>query len=182
MADNPLAPLAFHPVINQGRIFVADQAHIFAFRSDTGRPAWGDSGPRSTATRSIFPAGSGQPFGTPRFTLTIADGRLYARMGSPITNPPQQPAVPVAAGSIVCLDLHAEGKLLWQVPAERAGPSTGPRSSRRRLFAAMRRSDIRPQAHVACFDTTTGRMRWRRLSVRPKRRPATRSWNARTLC
>ena len=32
-----------------------------------------------------------------------------------------------------------------------------------RLFIAMRRSDIRPQAHVACFDTTTGRMRWRRF-------------------
>ena len=27
----------------------------------------------------------------------------------------------------------------------------------------MRRADIRPQAHVACFDTTTGRMRWRRF-------------------
>ena len=27
----------------------------------------------------------------------------------------------------------------------------------------MRRNDIRPQAHVACFDTTTGRMRWRRF-------------------
>ena len=29
VADNPLAPLAFHPVISQGRVFVADQAEIF---------------------------------------------------------------------------------------------------------------------------------------------------------
>ena len=27
----------------------------------------------------------------------------------------------------------------------------------------MRRNDIRPQAHVACFDAPTGRMRWRRF-------------------
>ena len=32
-----------------------------------------------------------------------------------------------------------------------------------RMFVAMRHADIRPQAHVACFDTTTGRMRWRRF-------------------
>ena len=62
--------------------------------------------------------GASQALGTPRYTLTIADGRLYARMGSPITNPPQQPGVTVAAGSIVCLDLRAEGKLLWRVAAE----------------------------------------------------------------
>ena len=27
----------------------------------------------------------------------------------------------------------------------------------------MRHADIRPQLHVACFDTATGRMRWRRF-------------------
>ena len=45
VADNPLEPLAFHPVISQGRVFVADQGEIFGFRADTGQPAWGDGGP-----------------------------------------------------------------------------------------------------------------------------------------
>ena len=31
------------------------------------------------------------------------------------------------------------------------------------VYAAMRRNDIRPQAHVACFDLQSGRLRWRRF-------------------
>jgi outer membrane protein assembly factor BamB len=167
VADNPLEPLAFHPVISQGRIFAADQAEIFGFRSDSGRPAWGDGGAsiyREGLDVPLTTPGPGEAFGTPRYTLTIADGRLYARMGSPITNPPPQPGVSVAAGSVVCLDLGAEGKLLWKVPADESWAFDGaPLVAGARLFITMRRNDIRPQAHVACFDTTTGRMRWRRF-------------------
>ena len=172
VADNPLgAPgtpgrLAFHPVISQGRVFVADQAEIFGFRADTGQPVWG--GPASIYTAPADAPhtmpGPGEALGTPRYSLTVADGRLYARMGLPITNPPQQPGVAVAAGSIVCLDLRAEGKLLWKVAAEEGWAFDGaPAVAGARLFVTMRRSDIRPQVHVACFDTTTGRMRWRRF-------------------
>ncbi len=167
VADNPVAPLAFHPVISLGRVFTADQAEIFGFRNDTGKPAWGDGGAsiyRDAAEVPLAMPGLGEGLGTPRFTLTIADGRLYARMGSPITNPPQQPGVSVASGSIVCLDLRAEGKLLWRVPAEEGWAFDGaPVVAGARLFVAMRRNDIRPQAFVACFDTTTGRMRWQRF-------------------
>ena len=67
------------------------------------------------------PPGTGPIFGTPRFTLTIADGRLYARMGTPITNPVQRPGVATSGGSIVCLDLCAEGKLLWRELQRKAG-------------------------------------------------------------
>ncbi len=172
VADDPAAPLAFYPAISQGRVFTADQIEIFARRSDTGQPAWGDGGasiyrdPQTGAPAEALPItlGSGEALGTPRCTLTVADGRLYARMGSPITNPPQQPGVSVAAGCIVCLDLRAEGKLIWRVPAEEGWAFDGtPVVAGARLFAVMRRSDIRPQAHVACFDTTTGRMRWRQF-------------------
>ncbi len=155
-------------MISQGRVFVADQAEIFGFRADTGQPAWGDGGPSiyREPCRS-FPwrcRGRAKRWARPATRLTIADGRLYARMGSPITNPPQQPGVSVAAGSIVCLDLRAEGKLLWKVAAEEGWAFDGaPVVAGARLFVAMRRNDIRPQAHVACFDTTTGRMRWRRF-------------------
>ena len=108
--------------------------------------------------------GPGDALGTPRYTLTIADDRLYARMGSPITNPPQQPGVSVASGNLVCLDLRAEGKLLWRVAAEEGWAFDGaPVVAAARLFIVMRRNDIRPQVHVACFDTTTARMRWRRF-------------------
>jgi outer membrane protein assembly factor BamB len=165
VADDPVAPLLFFPAISEGRVFVADQAQVFGFRADSGQPAWGENGPSIYNTRVDPPLpGPGDRFGTPRFTVTVADGRLYARMGSPITNAPQQPAVPVAAGSIICLDLHAEGKQLWQIRAEEGWAFAGaPVVAGPRLFIAMRRIDIRPQAHVACFDAATGRMRWRRF-------------------
>jgi len=167
VADDPLAPLAFHPVISQGHVFVADQAEIFGFRTDTGQPAWGDGGASIYRERTDAPLAmpeAGESLGTARCTLTIADGRLYARLGSPITNPPQQPGVSVAAGSLVCLDLRAEGKLLWNVTADEGWAFDGaPVVAGARLFVAMRRNEIRPQAYVACFDTTTARMRWQRF-------------------
>lgn len=167
VADNPVAPLAFHPAISQGRVFAADQAEIFGFRTDTGQPAWGDNGAsiyREGANVPLAIPGPGESLGTPRYTLAIADGRLYARMGTQITNPAQQPGLSVAAGSIVCLDLRAEGKLLWNIPADEGWAFDGaPIVAGASFFVAMRRNDIRPQAHVACFDTTTGRMRWRRF-------------------
>ena len=107
--------------------------------------------------------GPGEALGTPRYSLTIADGRLYARMGSPITNPPQQPGVSIAAGSIVCLDLRGRQVVVAGRGRRRLGLRRGPGRRRRRLFVTMRRNDIRPQAYVACFDTTTSRMRWRRF-------------------
>ena len=167
VADDPLAPLAFHPAIADGRVFVAAQNEILGFRCASGQPAWGDAGAsiyREAADVPLPSPAPGEVLGTPRYSLTIADGRLYARMGWPVTSPPQQPGTAVAAGSIVCLDLRAEGKLLWKVTAEEGWAFDGaPVAAGARLFVTMRRNDIRPQAHVACFDTTTGRMRWRRF-------------------
>ncbi len=167
VADDPAAPLAYHPVISQGRIFVTDENEVFGFRADSGRPAWGDSGPsiyREADEVSAATPSSSQVLGTPRFTLTVADDRLYARLGTPITNPPQQPGATVPGGSIACMDLRAEGKLLWRAAAEEGWAFDGtPVVGGARLFVLMRRADIRPEAYVACFDTTTGRMRWRRF-------------------
>jgi outer membrane protein assembly factor BamB len=167
VADDPAAPLAYHPVISQGRIFVADENEIFGFRADSGQPAWGNSGPsiyREADDAAQPVPGSSQLFGTPRYTLTIADGRLYARLGTPVTNPSQQAGAAAAGGSILCMDLRAEGKLLWRADAEEGWAFDGaPVVDGGQLFVAMRHADIRPQAYVACFDTTTGRMRWRRF-------------------
>jgi outer membrane protein assembly factor BamB len=167
VGENPLAPLVFHPAICQGRIFTADPGEVFAFRADTGQPAWGESGAsiyHEPVDAPLAVPGPGESLGVPRSTLTIAEDRLYARMGSPITNPPQQPGVSIASGSMICLDLRAEGKLLWRIAADDGWAFEGaPLVAGAKLFVAMRRADIRPQAHVACFDTTTGRMRWRRF-------------------
>ena len=166
VAENPLEPLAFYPVISGRRVFAADQGEIFGFLAESGRPAWGDSGAsiyREPADLSSPGPALGETLGVPRFTLTIADGRLYARIGSPVTSSPQ-PGVSQSAGSIVCLDLRAEGKLLWRINAEEGWAFDGaPVAAGAKLLVAMRRGDIHPQLHVACFETTTGRMRWRRF-------------------
>ena len=96
--------------------------------------------------------------------MTAFDGRLFARMGSPITVRPQQPSSASGSSSLVCLDLEAEGKLLWRVVADEGWAFEGsPVVDGSGVYAAMRRSDARPQAHVACFDPQTGRLRWRRF-------------------
>ena len=96
--------------------------------------------------------------------MTAFDGRLFARMGSPITVRPQQPSSASGSSSLVCLDLEAEGKLLWRVVADEGWAFEGsPVVDGSGVYAAMRRSDVRPQAHVACFDPQTGRLRWRRF-------------------
>ena len=168
VAEDSTAPLSYHPLAVGERVFVNDQREILAIRATSGRPAWGDAG--SAIYREQLEGAAGafanppDTLGTPRFTMTIRDNRLYARMGSAVTSQPQQASSPTAAGSLVCLDLEAEGKLVWKaVPDEGWAFEGAPLVEGGRVYVAMRRSDIRPQAHVACFDAPTGRLRWRRF-------------------
>ena len=49
-------------------------------------------------------------------------------------------------------------------PTMNGGPSRGaPIVSGADLYVVMRKSDVRPQVHVACFDVETGRRRWRTM-------------------
>jgi outer membrane protein assembly factor BamB len=163
------APLGYHPVVVGDRVFVCDQREIRALRLATGKAVFGDGGAAIYREAWEGPAAAlanpADTLGTARFTMTIADGRLYARMGSAVTSQPQrQPAGPTVPGSLVALDLQAEGKLLWKVTPEEGWALEGaPVVQGPCVWAAMRRSDLRPQAHVACFDAATGRLRWRRF-------------------
>ena len=95
--------------------------------------------------------------------MTVVGKRLYARMGPPITDQGQG-FVQAAPGSLVCLDLAAEGRLVWKVAPEEGYAWEGsPVADRRGVYVAMRRHDVRPQAMVACLDADTGRIRWRRF-------------------
>ena len=156
-------------------------------RLSDGRPLWDESTPviyRDPMDEAA--AASSLPFdalGAGRFTMTAFDGRLLARMGSPITVRPQQPSSASGSSSLVCLDLEAEGKLLWRVVAGEGWAFEGsPVVDGLGVYAAMRRSDARPQAHVACFDPQTGRLRWRRFICAAESPGADCSRNARTTC
>lgn len=165
--ESRAAPLSFHPLAVGDLVFANNDRQIIALRRDTGRPAWGQTATiYQTELAGVVPPPRVLPdaLGSPRFTMTIFQNRLYARMGSPLTGQPQNNAPAEQPGYLVCLDLSAQGRLLWKTAPEEGWAFEGsPVVDSGGVYVAMRRRDIRPQAVVACFDADTGRPRWRRF-------------------
>ena len=163
-----LFPLSFYPIVVGHLALVANDREIMAVDVHTGQPAWGAEHPaiyRDPLEGVLSAAASpAETLGVPRYTLTAADGKLYARMGPAITNRPQEATDVFHGACLVCLDLEAQGRLLWKTAPEEGWAFEGtPLAARGNVYVAMRRGDIRPQVHVACFDAQTGSLRWRRF-------------------
>ncbi len=164
----PGAALGFHPVLVGGMVLVNNLREIMAVDAADGKPVWKGSKPviyrpefEGAAGMLSVPSGA---LGTPQYTMTVSDGKLYARMGSPVTGLPVQPMRSVRPGHLVCLDLASQGWLMWKIMPEKGWAFEGsPVVEGRNVYIAMRRNDVRPQAYVACFDAQTGRRRWRRF-------------------
>jgi outer membrane protein assembly factor BamB len=162
-----LGPLSFHPVAVGNLVLVNNAEQILAVRQDTGKAAWG----KTAAIYQAELAGVARPrpmlpegLGAPCFTMTVFQGRLLARMGTALTGQGQIAATATAPGYVVCLDLAAQGRLLWKIAPEEGWAFEGsPLADEHGVYVAMRRQDIRPQAAVACLDADTGRLRWRRF-------------------
>ncbi|MBU4399894.1 MAG: PQQ-binding-like beta-propeller repeat protein [Planctomycetes bacterium] len=153
--------LSFHPLLSGNLVLANNQREILAVRLGDGAPAWGRSPAiyrSELAGVTSRPTNSTNVFGTPRFTMTVFRNRLYARMGSPVAGTSAEP------GCLVCLDLAAEGRLLWKITPDEGWAFEGsPLADDRGVYVAMRRLGVRPQALVACLDADTGRLRWRRF-------------------
>lgn len=165
IGEDPREPLSFHPVLVGNVVLVNDSQRILAVRLDTGKSAWGQSAIyQSELAGVITPPLPPETLGISRFTMTAFENRLFARMGSPVTGQTQGVSTVVRPGHLVCLDLAAEGRLLWNASPEEGWAFEGsPVADARGVYVAMRRQDIRPQAFVACFDPDSGRLRWRRF-------------------
>jgi outer membrane protein assembly factor BamB len=137
---------------------------VLAFNLLTGQSAWSYEDVDLTT-----PTSSGrQRLGVPRYTLTVYDKKVYARMGSPITSNPNDQRFPTSQSYLVCLDLAREGSLAWDsrqsFPLDEKWAFEGsPICDGSSLYVALRRSDVHPQAHIACLDASTGKVRWQRL-------------------
>ncbi len=143
-----------------------------------GQPAWGRTAAiyrkrngRAARGQSAIPTES---FGSPRFTMTVFRDRALRPHGLDRDRPAPRLRHRTAAGYLVCLDLAAEGRLLWKIAPEEGWAFEGaPLADERGVYVAMRRHDIRPQAFVACFDADTGRLalaaiHLRRRDARPR--------------
>lgn len=168
VAEDPEAPLSYHPVLVGDVVLVNNQAQVLAYRLATGKPAWGAADPAIYRDMLEVPEGEllnpRETLGTARFTMTAHEGKLLARMGVALTGRPPESPLAVGNGYLVCLDLAAEGKQLWRIRPEDGWAFEGaPLCDGASVFVAMRRNGVRPEVHVACFDLQSRQMRWRRF-------------------
>ena len=174
-----LPPLVF-PVVAGGRLFACDAKRIFGWDLRTGRPAWwaddlplGENAEQRLRQATIFPATDvAEPLplprrpvlGTPRYSLTVVDDRLFARMGLPVTVRAAD-ELQVFPSQLVCLDLgQGQGKVLWTCSAdavERQWAFEGaPIVVGSYLYVLFRKMQVESQLNVVCIEAQTGRPIW----------------------
>jgi outer membrane protein assembly factor BamB len=162
-------PLSSYPVIVGGVIMFADGNGIRAVELASGKPSITSNGLlyRNAATEEktiqIPPmATGGIAHGVPRLTMNVVNHVAYARVGPLATSHPQG-RQSAALDRIIGLDLRREGLLTFSSAREDGDWSFegAPVCDGRRIFVAMRHSDVTPHAYVACFDAATGARRWR---------------------
>ncbi|HVX09866.1 MAG TPA: PQQ-binding-like beta-propeller repeat protein [Pirellulales bacterium] len=169
--------LSYHPVIVDNLVLVNTIDDVRAYDRATGEPLWAESSDQAwfyklPGERSD-PGDNGRvgAMGAPRCTLTVRDRRVYARLGSPLTSRTSDAPILPKRSHLVCLDLDDEGSLIWNVSdaneedeRDRSWAFEGsPVVDGDGVYVAMRRSGVRPQQYVACFDPERGRLKWRRL-------------------
>ncbi len=170
--------LSYHPLLVGGLVLFNDQNKIYALNAKTGAPAWPSDDPKRRSGE-IFEGEGGSTsvrmssgLGVPRFTMTAHDNKLFARMGSQVTSRPLESLDGRTGGYLVCLDLAAQGRLVWTIPEagkkaaiddEKWAFEGAPLVDGSDVYVAMRKSDVRPQVHVACYNVETGQRRWRTM-------------------
>jgi len=166
--------LSYFPVVYDKLVFVNDADSIRAWNILTGDVAW-QSDRRDPSV--IYPPVADEQItvpdkpcvGVPYYTMTIADGRLYARMGSAVTCSSTTELRRELVSDLVCLDLTKEGKLIWKFsshelfPDEHAWRFEGtPVVVDGRAYLAVCRRHPQLELMIACLDAFDGRLLWQR--------------------
>jgi outer membrane protein assembly factor BamB len=175
--------LGYHVAVDQGTVYICQPDAIRALRLSDGQPRWPLPAPPGGATGAlpdaIFQGKAGlleaiprqsAHAGLPRFTVTVDQSRLFARMGSAWTGGGDQFALRDEQRScLVGIDLAtqkllfdriAPGALGWEFEA-------APLVSGSRLYATLRRRDpASAQVKVVCYAVETGRPLWEREVAR----------------
>ena len=160
VAEKHRLPLSYHPLVVDGKVLVNTLYEIYAFDLKTGKRLWSaqssmvrpNRDPRLDVSRNVL--------GTPRFTMTAFQGRLIANLG-----PPGSSSLPALGRELVCIDLAAEGRLIWKVVADEESLvfDGAPVCDGRRVYIGARKYDISSvSAYVLCFDANSGHRIWKR--------------------
>jgi hypothetical protein len=176
--------LSYHPIVVGSALLVSQADGVRAFDVATGRPlvdldsvGESDEGEYHALRRgSLYESGTpppdvllgrGRHWGVPRFTLTESEGRLFARLGTPITRWRNlESPLRETRSFLVGLDLSAEGRLLPGFPLLSDNQQWAfegvPLVRGNHLWVAMRKQDaVRVESHLACFEVPSGRLVWR---------------------
>ena len=171
-----IGPLSYYPVVSAGIVLVNDSERIYAWDASTGKPAWPVD---DDASAIIYPPVSERvprdlpstAVGVPHFTMSVHEGRLFAKMGTPITSPSDATRLLALPSDLVCLDLeHGQGKLVWKTSAHELDAGTPDKASSvfegtpivhdDRLFVALSSRQPQTQTSVACLDAGNGKLIW----------------------
>ncbi len=148
---------------------------ILALNVRTGQPYWPTGRGEADDDRhpaEIFATQPGffrtpKSQGLPRYTLTVVGTKLLARIGDPATGwtaADRGDQVGIKPPTLVCLDLAAQGRLLWQYEAEPGWSFDGtPVGDGERVYVNMRQDGQQARVHVACLDADDGRVLWRQF-------------------
>lgn len=174
VAERERGTLPYFPVVADGRVYVNEMTRILAFDLHSGRP-WPDIRPAlplydsQTSPAAYIPLG--YPLvGTPKGTLQIADGCLYARMGSPLTGRANSRGNSTESASyLVGLDLNKQGSLLAGFPLHLNAPEfvsaefDGPPLVWGNLLivAVAERDNVGMLRRLAAFDRFSGELVWK---------------------
>ena len=168
VGEDKKALLSYHPVVVGRSLFLNTGNEIRAYDLATGDPLWGSEARIFQIEAGHAPGyGSRQVVGSPRYTLSVCGRRLLARIGNPVTSQAGDFGSSGPPAKIVCLNLDAEGSVLWTAdPPEEGWAFDGcPLADDERAYVALRKGGVRPQFHAACYDLDSvgvGRLLWRR--------------------
>lgn len=178
VAESRRATLPYFPVVHDGIVFVNEMTRIAAYDLKTGQP-WPNGNSQLSLFDSELSAASYLPLGypmigSPRGTLVIEQGCLYARLGSPITGRIQTRSTSGAGSDaslsyLVGLDLSKQGSMLPGFPLRLSGAEfngaefDGPPLAwgDRLIVAVSQRDHVGLRRSLAAFDRVTGELLWK---------------------
>ncbi|MBI3821700.1 MAG: PQQ-binding-like beta-propeller repeat protein [Planctomycetes bacterium] len=153
---------AFHPIIVNNQVVIADQRSVISYDLTTGRENFHYHS--KAVGLADLPPGVDVKAKMPRFTLTADHERAYVRLGRLGIGPKND-----AASYLVCLDLTEPGvdkkRELWQVRASAADEAQAffegaPLVYDDRVYSAVSKVvGRRVLTSIACYDVR-GRRRW----------------------